>query len=84
MIIAVNILGADEGFLPKALMLANPDEAMIAQGPRIQKKKIRIIEMSRFISFFHNDRYLIQTHFNNTALDLHRLLINNHIAGQKP
>ena len=48
-IIAVKILGAEEGFRPKALMLANPEEAIIMQGPKIQKKKMRITAASRFI-----------------------------------
>lgn len=49
MIIAVNILGAEEGFLPKALMLAKPDDAITAHGPKMQKKKIKMMDTSRFI-----------------------------------
>ena len=51
MIIAVKIFGAEEGFRPRALMLAKPEDAMTAQGPKIQKKKIRMIDTSRFIRF---------------------------------
>ena len=47
-IIAVKILGAEEGFLPKALMLANPEDAIIAHGPRMQKKNIKIMDTFRF------------------------------------
>ena len=64
MIIAVKILGADEGFLPKALMLANPEDAMIAQGPKIQKKKMSIMAVSRFTQPFPSDNYLS---FNNDS-----------------
>ncbi len=63
MIIAVKILGAEEGFRPKAAMLANPDEAMIAQGPRMQKKKIRMMETSLFMldspRLLDNHRHLV-------------------------
>ena len=40
MIIAVKILGAAEGFLPSALMLAKPAEAMISEGPKIVRENI--------------------------------------------
>ncbi len=41
MIMAVKILGAAEGFRPKALILAYPVAAMIRQGPKIAKMNIR-------------------------------------------
>ena len=40
-IIAVKILGAAEGLRPKAPIVAYPVAAMIRQGPRIAKMKIR-------------------------------------------
>lgn len=39
-VIAVNIFGAADGFLPRALMLANAAAAITAEGPRIHTKKI--------------------------------------------
>jgi hypothetical protein len=50
-IMAVKIFGADEGFLPKALMLAKPVAANTAQGPRRQKIKIIITNRLRLIIF---------------------------------
>ena len=41
MIIAVKILGAAEGFRPRAPILAYPVAAMIKQGPKIAKIKMR-------------------------------------------
>jgi hypothetical protein len=40
MIIAVKILGALDGFLPKALILEKHPAAKTAQGPNIHKVKI--------------------------------------------
>ena len=39
-VIAVNIFGAAEGFLPRALILANAAAAITAEGPKIHTKKI--------------------------------------------
>ena len=44
---AVNILGALEGFLPKALMLAKLPKAKTAQGPKTQSPKIIISDRLR-------------------------------------
>ena len=46
-IIAVKILGALEGFLPRALMLANPQTAITTAGPKIHIAKMEIIAISR-------------------------------------
>ena len=40
-VIAVNILGAAVGFLPKALILANAAAAITPVGPRMQREKIK-------------------------------------------
>jgi len=45
MIMAVNILGALDGFLPKALMPEKLAAAKTAQGPRIHRPKIKNSEM---------------------------------------
>jgi len=59
-IIAVNIRGADEGFLPKAVMLALAQEPKTQHGPSIQKIKIRSNDRLRSISlFFHDNSGLI-------------------------
>lgn len=39
---AINILGAAEGFLPKALMLAAEAKAKTIDGPKTERPKIRI------------------------------------------
>jgi hypothetical protein len=49
MIIAVNILGALDGFLPKALMLAKLPAANTLQGPKTQRPKIMTNAMLRLI-----------------------------------
>ena len=49
MIIAVNILGAAEGFLPSALILARLEAAKTAHGPIILNIKIIINAMYRLI-----------------------------------
>jgi hypothetical protein len=49
-IIAVKILGALDGFLPKALILARLPAAKTAQGPRIHKEKIITKAMFLLIS----------------------------------
>ena len=41
-IIAVNIFGAAEGFLPKALILERPQTANTPHGPKTQRLKITI------------------------------------------
>lgn len=51
MIIAVNILGALEGFLPKAVMLENVPAAKTAHGPSIQRQKIMTSERLRLIPY---------------------------------
>jgi len=53
-IIAVKILGALEGFLPKALMLAKLPAAKTAQGPKTQSPKIIISARLRLIVFYLN------------------------------
>ena len=50
MIMAVNILGEAEGFLPKALMLAALPKAKTNEGPRMHKPKIRTRAMFLSIS----------------------------------
>lgn len=47
--IAVKILGALEGFLPKALILANPQTAITTAGPKMHIAKIESIAISRFM-----------------------------------
>jgi len=42
-IIALNIFGADDGFLPKAFIEAKPIAAMTADGPSIVTNITRII-----------------------------------------
>ena len=49
MIIAVNILGALDGFLPKALILAKLPAAKTAHGPKTINPKIIISAMLRLI-----------------------------------
>ena len=48
-IMAVKILGALEGFLPKALILAKLEAAKTAEGPSMHKAKIRIMAKLRLI-----------------------------------
>ncbi len=45
---AVKILGAAEGFLPKAVILLVPHIAKTAQGPSTQNKEVIII--AKFLS----------------------------------
>lgn len=58
---AVKIRGADEGFLPKAAILALPQAANTQQGPKIQN--IKINRSAKFLSIypllFHNNRGFI-------------------------
>ena len=50
-IMAVKILGAPEGFLPNALMLAKLPKANTAQGPKIHRPKIIISARLRLTLF---------------------------------
>jgi hypothetical protein len=51
-IMAVKTLGALEWLRPKALILAKLLAAKTAEGPRIQRAKMRIIARFRLIDYF--------------------------------
>jgi len=48
-IIAVNIFGAPDGFLPRAVMLAKAQAAITKQGPNMQIPKINRSAILRLI-----------------------------------
>jgi hypothetical protein len=82
-IIAVNILGALEGFLPKALMLAKLEAAKTAHGPRIHKAKIKTNAMLRLIlsgGLLYNCRYFILIHLHYSSSDGKYPLIDNQVS----
>lgn len=72
-IIAVKILGALEGFLPKAVILEKVPAAKTAQGPRMHKQKIitkarlRLIYLLQYVlltlslTLVYNNIYLSST-----------------------
>ena len=74
-IMAVKILGALEGFLPTALILAKLPAAKTAQGPKIHNAKI-IISAKLRLTFFHNDGYFILVYLYNSPFYRKSFFIN--------
>jgi len=79
-IIAVNIFGALDGFLPKALILEKLAKAKTAHGPNTQKKKIIIITILRLILIilyypFSNNHNLILVNLNQAPYYPETLLV---------
>lgn len=88
MIMAVKILGALEGFLPKAVMLAKLAAANTAQGPKTQSIKITIRERLRLIKkipvlFLDDHGYLIAVDFYYSPLDQKITLVDKKPSGNQ-
>jgi hypothetical protein len=65
-IIVIQILGAEVGLRPKALIEAYPVAAITADGPRIAATTIRItVKLFTKISLFHQGHKLIPVHLSN-------------------
>ena len=77
MIKAVNIFGALEGFRPRAVILAWLPIPNTAQGPRIQRAKIKNKAKLRSI-FFHYHRHPVLVDPDNPAAHRETLPIDGH------
>ena len=84
MIIVCNILGAAEGFLPRALMLDFPQAAKTQQGPNIQSANIN--KSARFLSILllHYYSCLISIDRGYSAAYGKYLLIDDKPSAYKP
>ncbi len=73
-IMAIKILGAAEGFLPKDVMLAKELAAKTAHGPKIQNAKMMTRDRFRSIVLtqltFKHDRHFILIDLNGSSHDI--------------
>ena len=83
-IIAIKILGAADGFLPKDVMLAKELAAKTAHGPKMQSAKMMTRAILRSMTLtqltFKHDRDFVLIHFNRTPHDIEKPSIHINAA----